>query len=259
MNQMMSKNSMRFCAPALFGLGLGLIAATAAPMQAGAGNEATKAEHEESSSVTEDETKRVEMSADVLKDALTGEDAAIPEALLKEAHGIVVIPHVVKGGLLVGGQYGKGLAAWRTEDGTWSTPMFVGMGGATYGFQAGVETVDLILVITEKDGLKALLEDGLKLGAGIGVTAGPIGRNAEAGVNLTLDSGVYSYSRAKGLFAGATLEGAVVTLDSGANEDVYGQKMTSDDFMTNPPKVKMSPVVEPFTNTLNQHVPELES
>ena len=90
------------------------------------------------------------------------------------------------------------------------------------------------------------------------MTAGPIGRNVEAGVNLTLDSGVYSYSRAKGLFAGATLEGAVVTLDEGANEDVYGKKMTAEDFMA-APKAKAPAVTEPFMDTLSQHVPALES
>ena len=153
------------------------------------------------------EAERAEMAAEVLKASLTGEDQSIPKALLEEAHAVVVVPHVVKGAFLVGGQYGKGLVSWRDADGNWSAPAFVSMGGASYGFQAGVKAVDLVLVVTDPNGLQALMDDELKLGAGIGVTAGPIGRDAEASTNLTLDTGIYSYSRSKGLFAGASRPG----------------------------------------------------
>lgn len=240
-------------------IGLGLLAAVMSPALADGTAKQEGAGKAETKSAVADERDRVERASKTLEDALTGEDAAIPVALLKEAHGIVVIPNVIKGGLVVGGQYGKGLASWRDEGGAWSTPTFVGMGGASYGFQAGVESVDLILVVTDENGLQALLEDGLKLGAGIGVTAGPIGRNAEMGVNVTLDSGIYSYSRAKGLFAGATLEGAVITIDDGANADAYGNGITGQTLLERSVDVAAPELVRPFIDTLHRHVPEMES
>lgn len=203
------------------------------------------------------EAERAEMAAEVLKASLTGEDQSIPKALLEEAHAVVVVPHVVKGAFLVGGQYGKGLVSWRDADGNWSAPAFVSMGGASYGFQAGVKAVDLVLVVTDPNGLQALMDDELKLGAGIGVTAGPIGRDAEASTNLTLDTGIYSYSRSKGLFAGASLEGAVLTLDDDANRKVYGDAMTGKVLLSS--MHTSNDTVMPFVKSLDAYVPDLES
>ncbi|MEZ4647559.1 MAG: lipid-binding SYLF domain-containing protein [Candidatus Eisenbacteria bacterium] len=203
------------------------------------------------------EAERAEMAAEVLKASLTGEDQSIPKALLEEAHAVVVIPHVVKGAFLVGGQYGKGLVSWRDDNGDWSAPAFVSMGGASYGFQAGVKAVDLVLVVTDPNGLQALMDDELKLGAGVGVTAGPIGRDAEAATNLTLDTGIYSYSRSKGLFAGASLEGAVLTLDDDANRKVYGDTTTGKVLLSS--KHGGNDTVKPFLQSLDTYVPDLDS
>ena len=203
------------------------------------------------------EAERVEMASELLQASLTGEDQSIPTALLEEAHAVVVIPHVVKGAFVVGGQYGKGLISWRDKDGNWSAPAFVSMGGASYGFQAGVKTVDLVLVITDPKGLQALMEDELKLGATIGVTAGPLGRDAQAATNLTLDTGIYSYSRSQGLFAGASLDGAVITLDDDATKKVYGNEMTGQELLRTVHKGNVT--VEPFLHVLATYVPKLES
>lgn len=203
------------------------------------------------------EAERVEMASELLQASLTGEDQRIPNALLEEAHAVVVVPHVVKGAFVVGGQYGKGLIAWRDKTGEWSAPAFVSMGGASYGFQAGVKAVDLVLVITDPRGLQALMEDELKLGATVGVTAGPIGRDAEAATNLTLDTGIYSYSRSQGIFAGASLDGAVLTLDDDATRAVYGGDMTGKELLATIHKGNAT--VEPFLHVLTNYVPKLES
>jgi len=203
------------------------------------------------------EAERVGMAAEVLQASLTGDDNAIPRALLEKAHAVVVVPQVVKGAFVVGGQYGKGLVSWRDADGHWSAPAFVSMGGASYGFQAGVKTVDLVLVITDPNGLQALMEDELKLGAGVGVTAGPIGRDAAAAINVTLDTGIYSYSRSQGLFAGASLDGAILALDDAATKKVYGEDMTGKALLE--VRHDGNETVAPFLRTLETYVPKLES
>jgi lipid-binding SYLF domain-containing protein len=200
-----------------------------------------------------DEAKRVEQAAEVVIAATTGADAAIPRALLQEAKGIAVIPHVVKGALGVGGRWGKGVVASRTAEGTWSAPAFVSIGGASYGFQIGVEATDLILVFTDPKGIQALLDDKVKLGADAGVTAGPIGRKAETGVNLTLDAAIYSYSRSKGLFAGIALDGAVLDVDQDANARVYGKDVKAKQLLNG--KVGASATVQPFMEAMADHVP----
>ncbi|HMB70325.1 MAG TPA: lipid-binding SYLF domain-containing protein [bacterium] len=204
-----------------------------------------------------DEQERAQMAAEVLSAAVTSEDGAIPEALLRKAWGVAVVPHVVKGAFGVGGRWGKGLVTCRTKDGRWSAPSFVSMGGASYGFQIGVEATDLILVFTDRSGLEGLLEDKVKLGADAGLTAGPIGRKAEAGTNLTLDSAIYSYSRSKGLFAGVALDGAVMTVDEEANGKAYGKDVSADALLHG--KADSNATVQPFLKAMQQHVPRREA
>ncbi|NNF05870.1 MAG: lipid-binding SYLF domain-containing protein [Candidatus Eisenbacteria bacterium] len=179
-----------------------------------------------------DEVERTQKAAEVLHTMTQSEDSNIPEYLLEKAEGIAIIPNVVKGALLVGGRYGKGIVSQRLDNGEWSSPVFVGIGGASYGFQAGVKSTDLVLIFTSKDGLEGLLEDNLELGGEIGVAVGPIGRKASLATNLTVDSPILSYSRSEGLFAGASLEGAVLSLDHGANEDVYGKGFNAEHVLT---------------------------
>lgn len=200
-----------------------------------------------------DEAKRAEQAAEVLTAATTGADGPIPQALLQKAKGIAVIPHVVKGAMGVGGRWGKGVVSSRTADGTWSAPAFVSVGGASYGFQIGVEATDLILVFTDPKGIHALLDDKVKLGADAGLTAGPIGRKAETGVNLTLDAAIYSYSRSKGLFAGIALDGAVLDVDDDANARVYGKDVKVKQLLDG--DVGANATVQPFLEAMADHVP----
>jgi lipid-binding SYLF domain-containing protein len=206
---------------------------------------------------TNDEAERAQRSADVLQAAVEAEDGSIPQNLLQRAWGVAVIPHVVKGALGIGGRWGKGLVVQRHDDGSWSSPAFVSVGGASYGFQIGVEATDLVLIFTDRTGLDSLLDDKLKLGADATVTAGPLGRKAEVGTNLTLDSAIYAYSRSKGLFAGVALDGAVLTLDDDANRKVYGAKISHQALLRG--HLDGGDAVAPFLKALRKHVPAREA
>jgi len=226
--------------------------------QQAAGKTAKPAAAERTSpSELNDEAERATRCAEVLQALVDAEDGSIPKELLQRAWGVAVIPHVVKGALGIGGRWGKGLVAQRHDDGSWSSPAFVSVGGASYGFQIGVEATDLVLIFTDKSGLDSLLDDKLKLGADATVTAGPLGRKAEIGTNVTLDSAIYAYSRSKGLFAGVALDGAVVTLDDDANEKVYGSRISHQALLRG--HVESGPTVTPFLKALQKNVPAREA
>jgi lipid-binding SYLF domain-containing protein len=203
--------------------------------------------------VDRDITDRVAKSTEVLRDLTGGADKRIPNALLEHAEAIAVIPHVIKGAFGVGGRYGKGLVSERLNNGRWSAPAFMSIGGGSFGAQIGVSATDLVLVFTDKNALN-LLEGGkdLKLGADASVAAGPIGRSAEAGVNLNLETGIYAYSRSKGLFAGIALDGAVLSTDKDTNEEVYGTSNAKDILSG---AVAVNNTVRPFVNALNSVIP----
>jgi len=202
-----------------------------------------------------DEGARAEHAASVLREIMEAPDQSIPEALLKRAYGIAVIPHVVKGAFGIGGRYGKGLVAQRNADGGWGTPLFIQIGGGSFGLQLGVEATDVVMVFTNSDGIKPLLKGNLKIGADASATAGPVGRKAEVGTDILLKSAIYSYSRAKGLFAGIALDGAVIQLDDDANKSVYGKESVAAD--VSKPKVSAAAmgVVQPFLRALQKYAP----
>jgi lipid-binding SYLF domain-containing protein len=205
-----------------------------------------------------DETARAENAAAVLAEIMDAPDQGIPDALLKKAYGIAVIPHVVKGAFGVGGRYGKGLVAERNADGGWGTPLFIEIGGGSFGFQLGVEATDVVMVFTNHNGIAPLLKGKLKIGADATATAGPVGRNAEAGTDILLNSAIYSYSRSKGLFAGVALDGAVLQLDDSANKSVYGKKSVAADTAKRKVTGTALAVVQPFLRALQKYVPSQE-
>jgi lipid-binding SYLF domain-containing protein len=155
---------------------------------------------------------------------------------------------MVKGAFGIGGRYGKGVVAERLADGRWSSPAFVQIGGGSFGLQLGATATDLVLVFTDKKAMD-LLGSGkdLKLGVDAGVVAGPLGREAEAGVNANLKTAIYAYSRAKGLFAGVALDGAVIDIDDSMNKKVYGPNATATDILAG--RIHMTPA-DPFTAAL---------
>src|SRR5262249_4700024 len=202
-----------------------------------------------------DAPKRISKAAAVLNDLTATSDKKIPNELLQRAEAIAVIPGLVKGAFGVGGRFGKGLVAERMSNGTWSAPAMIKLGGGSFGAQIGVSSTDLVLVFTDRKALD-LLEGGkdLKLGVDAGVVAGPVGRTAEAGVNANLSSGIYAYSRSKGLFAGIALDGAVLSIDKDANEKTYGKTVDAKDILNG--KVAKNAAVRPFTNALETAVPK---
>ena len=175
----------------------------------------------------EEENKRAENAVRVLKEIMMAPDSAIPKDLLQKAHAIAVIPDVVKAGLVVGGRHGDGLISVKTRDGTWSNPSFIGLTGGSIGFQAGVSSTDVILVFRTQRGVDSIVHGKFTLGADASVAAGPVGRDAHAATDAQLHAEIYSYSRARGLFAGAALDGSAITIDNGANQAVYGEGVTA--------------------------------
>ena len=198
--------------------------------------------------------KRAERAAIAFSEILEAPDHQIPEALLKKATAIAVIPHVVKGAFIVGGKYGKGLIAQKNKDGRWGAPSYIELGGGSIGFQIGASATDFILVFTNSEGLKPLLNGKVKLGADASVAAGPVGRTASADTDITLNSAIYSYARSKGVFAGISLDGAVVSIDDSANKAAYGGEHTGTEILLEN-AVLPNKTTEAFHRALETHVP----
>ncbi len=149
-------------------------------------------------------------------------EQAIPTWLLERAYGIVVIPDVIKGALIIGGRGGKGVMAVRKPDGTWSNPVFVTLAGANIGFQWGVQSTDVVFVLMSRKSVEGIAGGKVTLGADASVAAGPLGRSASAATDATLQAQVLAYSRSEGIFAGVALDGSVIAIDNAANESAYG-------------------------------------
>ena len=153
-------------------------------------------------------------------------ESAIPDRLLDEAHAIAVIPDSIKAGLIIGGRRGHGLLSVKMPDGTWSKPAFITLTGGSIGFQAGVQSADIVLVFSSPRGLESIVNGKLTLGADAGVAAGPVGRHAAVATDGAMKAEIWSWSRARGLFAGIALDGAVLSIDDDANVEVYGAGTT---------------------------------
>lgn len=173
-----------------------------------------------------EEEQRAKNAADVLDEIMQAPDSAIPSRMLQDAYAVAVIPSVVKAGLVVGGRHGRGLIAVRSPDGTWSNPSFVKLTGGSVGFQAGVQSTDVVLVFRSARGVDSIVHGKFTLGADAAVAAGPVGRMATASTDGQLKAEIYSYSRSRGLFAGVALDGAVLSIDNDANAQTYGANTT---------------------------------
>jgi lipid-binding SYLF domain-containing protein len=172
----------------------------------------------------EDTVERMQNSADVLQSIMSTPDKGIPEEVLSGAKCIVVVPNLVKGGFIFGAKHGRGVAACRTASG-WSAPAFISIGGGSWGLQIGLQEVDLVMLVMNDRGLQHLLSSKFEMSGEGAVAAGPVGRQAVAGTDWKLNTEVLSYSRSKGVFAGLTLEGAVVQQDDDSTRAVYGKHM----------------------------------
>jgi lipid-binding SYLF domain-containing protein len=177
-------------------------------------------------SAGEREDQRAADAARVLDEIMRAPDQAIPSRMLDDAQAIAVIPNVVKASFILGGRSGKGLISVRSADGTWSNPSFVKLTGGSIGFQAGVQSTDVVLVFRSRGGVDSIVNGKFTLGADAAVAAGPVGRTAQASTDGQLKAEIYSYSRARGLFAGVALDGAVIAIDHRANQSIYGRNTT---------------------------------
>ena len=186
-------------------------------------------------------------SIEVLRDMAKQEDADAMADVLKDARAVAIVPAMVKAGLIIGGEYGEGLIL-RREKGRWHGPSYYNLGGGSLGLQIGAQKISLVLVVTNEDGVRAFLNSRTKLGADVSVAAGPTGRRAEAATDAQAKASIYSYSMTKGLFAGVSLEGSVISVSVKRNEDYWKKKLSADDALKRPAKDKR---ILPLTGALD--------
>jgi lipid-binding SYLF domain-containing protein len=177
-------------------------------------------------------------------------EQSIPTWLLERAYGIVVVPSVVKVALTLGGRGGKGVMSVRHPDGTWSAPTFVTLGGVNFGFQIGVQSTDVILVLMSRESVEGIAGGKVTLGADASVAAGPLGRASSAATDATLSAQVLSYSRNSGLFVGVALDGTVIAIDRAANESAYGISGVLASQILDGTVANVPPAAQAFTDAL---------
>ena len=170
-----------------------------------------------------DEVKRLQRATEVFQEMMKTPDKGIPQDLLDKSECIGVVPGLKKGGLGLGGKYGKGLVMCRKPDRSWTAPSFITIEGGSAGFQIGFEQIDLVMLIMNREGMNKLIGDKFTIGADASAAAGPVGRQSAAQTNIRLDAQILTYSRAKGLFAGISLDGATLRQDRDDNRDFYGK------------------------------------
>jgi lipid-binding SYLF domain-containing protein len=196
----------------------------------------------------EDATDRLDAATKVLNEIMSTPDKGIPNEVLDGAKCIAVVPHLVKGGFVFGAKHGRGVATCRTSNGTWSAPSFFTVTGGSWGAQIGVEGVDLVMTIMNEKGMQQLLNSKFQVGADVSAAAGPVGRHASAGTDWKLNTEILTYSRAKGAFIGATIEGAGISQDEDAIRSLYGKELTPRAILTG--KVPPPPAAQQFLATV---------
>ena len=199
----------------------------------------------------ENDVNRTNKAAQVFKEIMNAPDQGIPQDLLERAKCIAIIPGDLKFAFIFGGNYGRGLATCRTGHG-WSAPTFLAIDGGSVGYQIGGSSTDIVMLFMNDRALQSLLSDKFKLGADASVAAGPVGRNASADTDLKLNAEILSYSRAKGVFAGVSLNGAVVKADQSADEAMYGQNVNRHAILDG--KVAVPASAEPLLNEIGGYL-----
>lgn len=179
----------------------------------------------------EDATDRLDNAGKVLHEIMAAPDKGIPQEVLEHAKCVAVVPHMVKGGFVLGAEGGKGVATCRTATG-WSAPAFFTIEGGSFGLQIGVEGIDLVMIFQNDAGMEHLINSKFKIGGDASAAAGPVGRHASANTDWKLNAEILTYSRAKGVFAGLTLNGAVVKQDADSMKAEYGPDVTERAVLT---------------------------
>jgi lipid-binding SYLF domain-containing protein len=179
-----------------------------------------------------DEIQQTTKAATIFREIMSAPDKAIPRRILDDADCIAVFPQVIKAAFGFGGRGGRGVVVCRNA-GAWSAPAFLNIGGASFGLQIGAEATDYVMLFMTPESARSLLESNVKLGGNVSAAAGPIGREAGAATDLKLNAQLLTYSRSKGLFAGAALEGAVIETANGDMKDAYGPSVTAKSVLFN--------------------------
>lgn len=196
------------------------------------------------------ELERIEAAGRVMNEIMAAPDKGIPTNILSDAECVAVVPSLLKGGFIVGAAYGRGVATCRTQKG-WSGPAPFRIEGGSFGLQIGGEAVDLVMVIMNERGMRALLSSKFKVGVDASAAAGPVGRHAEGATDWKLRAQVLTYSRARGVFAGISLNGAAIHQDKDDTRALYGHMVTFKSIMTG---VAPAPAgSEPFLSTVEKH------
>jgi SH3 domain-containing YSC84-like protein 1 len=208
----------------------------------------------------EREEDRVKNAGDVLKEILNIPDD-IPQDLLDKAECVIIMPNVIKAAFGVGGSFGRGVMICRSGEhykGKWGAPALYALEGASIGFQLGGQATDFVLLVMNPKGAQSLLYSKVKLGADASAAAGPKGRTAEGATDIVMEAEILSYSRNKGLFAGVSLEGSTLRSDGGANEKLYGKKLTAKEIIREG-KVAIPPSAHELVSLLDTRSPENKS
>jgi len=195
---------------------------------------------------------RLHSSTVILSQIMDAPDKAIPDSIMDGAKCLAIVPSMLNASFIFGANYGRGVATCRTQNG-WSAPVFFRVEGGSFGFQAGGQASDLVLVIRTMDGMQHLLQSKFKLGADASAAAGPVGRNAQAATDLTMRAQILTYSRARGLFAGVSVNGAVVHQDNTATQAFYGKDWTFYSLLNG--EVPVPNEAQDFIRTVEQYAP----
>jgi len=195
---------------------------------------------------------RIQTASVVLDQIMSAPDSAIPDSIMSGAKCIAIMPSMLKGGFIIAANYGKGVATCRTDKG-WSAPAFFKLTGGSFGFQAGGQASDLVLIIRTDDGMQHLLQSKFKLGADASAAAGPVGRDAQAATDLTLRAQVLTYSRSRGLFLGVALNGGVINQDDADTRAFYGKDWTYRTVLNG--QVEAPKDADVFLHTVEKYAP----
>jgi lipid-binding SYLF domain-containing protein len=206
-----------------------------------------------SGAVPKSEAKKLNESAAVLSEIRNAPDGGIPQGIWDKAQCVVVIPSLKKAGFIIGGEFGSGVMSCK-QGARWGAPVFMQLTKGSAGFQAGVQSTDLVLVVLNQGGAEKLLNNKVTLGADASIAAGPVGRTATAGTDAQMTAEMLSYSRAKGLFAGVDLSGGTLKPDDKANANVYGASASARDIALGTAKVTVPPEAHAFSNALGRDV-----
>jgi len=199
------------------------------------------------------EASRIRESITVLNEVMSTSDTSIPASITSKAEGIAIFPGTLKAGFIFGGMRGRGILSARNEDG-WSVPTFMTLTGGSIGLQIGGQATDLVLVIMNRRGLEQFVRNQFKFGADASAAAGPVGRDAQANTDLQLRAEILSYSRARGLFAGVSINGSTVRADLDANQRFYGKRLTGAQLVLDKTVVESATPVPEWIQTLSRHI-----